>query len=777
MKGKLPEGIIWRTINNARVAINPKTGMAVAGAGGRLKGVTLNWYDDMGPMPSHLRQASKPSRTVDPAKPSDPKTLQAYRASQIKASEEDAADQKKMADEGWDAQYMDGSPNLEAMGEIRGKLVSELQKLQKRATPEAAADIAAQISALERVAPPAYAEAMQKLANAEAQLEGKREATAELDRIEGEMSAKKGDSYPALDEFMAVRRKATAMIQRETRRQLNDRAEKILQKKTSADVTQDDMERPKADPGKTRQEANARNARLQKRMANIDAAIKRGPDTATRMSVDGQEAYVTKNSKSGFEITTIDGKVHKGSSLADIQERTGLKIEAASRMKQLGRSSQGYKVAKDAAKATRGKGDEAVQKRREELSLSKREAEKRAAGSEAYKRPDAARYLDRYDTDSLQTSVDYFARRTPMADAAAEAELSAIRGRLRARTATRGDRDRVIELQTEASAASESKKATRDLARGKALADEYGAETRYGKTIGKLASKVESGKASRDEIAEFNRTVDEMGRNIGEHRRRVQAAGERRARETEQIRRDTEAAGGYKPPTQTTSRVHAERQKEIDKLEKHGDHAYRATASETISVDRAARAGLDLAKERAALRAAVSRANMANDIAEKKMHLTTASQIAADMDKRASEHLYKMTKPREDAEWGGTQKDGGKKRIISYIGPRGEKIEEKAVVYGDFAVVKTTGAGTRGEVKISHVPSGAVISTVQRNKLADSRETAKTMISELDKLMRSSGVDPGNPSSDEIAAGLPHKGLTPILSKAADPDFVPSSRR
>lgn len=71
MTGKLPEGVIWRTINGARVAISPGTGKVLAGAGGKLTGRMLNWYDDMGPMPSFgAAKASGPavvSQRIDDA--------------------------------------------------------------------------------------------------------------------------------------------------------------------------------------------------------------------------------------------------------------------------------------------------------------------------------------------------------------------------------------------------------------------------------------------------------------------------------------------------------------------------------------------------------------------------------------------------------------------------------------------------------------------------------------------------------------------------------------
>lgn len=62
----LPEGIIWRTINGSRVAISPSTGRVIAGAGGRLQGVRLPWYDDMGPMPNG---GGAPSRIDSKAEP------------------------------------------------------------------------------------------------------------------------------------------------------------------------------------------------------------------------------------------------------------------------------------------------------------------------------------------------------------------------------------------------------------------------------------------------------------------------------------------------------------------------------------------------------------------------------------------------------------------------------------------------------------------------------------------------------------------------------------
>lgn len=59
MAGKLPEGVIWRTINGARVALNSKTGRVVAGAGGKLTGRQLTWYDDMGAMPETVKRAAR----------------------------------------------------------------------------------------------------------------------------------------------------------------------------------------------------------------------------------------------------------------------------------------------------------------------------------------------------------------------------------------------------------------------------------------------------------------------------------------------------------------------------------------------------------------------------------------------------------------------------------------------------------------------------------------------------------------------------------------------
>lgn len=53
----LPQGVIWRTINGARVAI--KGGKVVAGAGGRMSGQMLPWYDDMGPMPPKVARRAK----------------------------------------------------------------------------------------------------------------------------------------------------------------------------------------------------------------------------------------------------------------------------------------------------------------------------------------------------------------------------------------------------------------------------------------------------------------------------------------------------------------------------------------------------------------------------------------------------------------------------------------------------------------------------------------------------------------------------------------------
>lgn len=40
---QLPSTVVWRTINGARVAIDPKSGMAVAGAGGNLPGSAGDW--------------------------------------------------------------------------------------------------------------------------------------------------------------------------------------------------------------------------------------------------------------------------------------------------------------------------------------------------------------------------------------------------------------------------------------------------------------------------------------------------------------------------------------------------------------------------------------------------------------------------------------------------------------------------------------------------------------------------------------------------------------